>query len=106
MDECVVNRLPMCRATADRKAGRHRHQPRCLVHTETHPGVPQKLFSDAESDRWKRNHDSLGARPSTILMNNERQTGAIRARYDGLTPRMLPAAVTPLSPRRLATEGR
>jgi hypothetical protein len=106
MDECVVNRLQMCRATADRKAARHRHQPRCIVHTQTHPGVPEKLFSDAESDRWKRNYDSLRARLSTILMNNERQTGAIRARYDGLTPKMLLAAVTLLSPRRLAMEGR
>jgi hypothetical protein len=65
-----------------------------------------QLFSEAESDQWERNHDALRARLSAIPAEIERETAAVRARYDSPKPRMLPLAVTLLVPARLAREGR
>jgi len=65
-----------------------------------------KLFSDAESDQWERNHDALRARLHAIPAEIERETTAVRARYDSPKPRMFPVAVTLLVPERIAREGR
>jgi hypothetical protein len=65
-----------------------------------------KLFSDTESEQWQRNHDALRARLAAIPDEVERETAAIRARYDSPMPRTFPVAVTLLVPERMAREGR
>ena len=65
-----------------------------------------QLFSDTESDQWERNHDALRARLHAIPAEVERETTAIRARYDSPKPRMFPVAVSLLVPERVAREGR
>ena len=51
-----------------------------------------KLFSDAESDQWERNHDALRARLDAIPAEILREAAAIRARFADPQPRMFPVA--------------
>ncbi len=63
--------------------------------------VQLELFADPEREQFERNKLSLQGRVKEIPAEIERETGAIRARYENPTPRMFPVAVTFLVPNKL-----
>ena len=60
-----------------------------------------QLFSEPEREQLARNRAGLEARLEQIPGEIERETAAIRTRYQDPTPRLFPAAVTFLVPERL-----
>ena len=68
------------------------------------PGSAQLtlLFSDTEREQWERDTNSLHARLEQIPGEIERETEAIRSRFDGPASRLFPVALTYLVPERLA----
>jgi len=64
--------------------------------------VQLTLFDDPEREQFERNKLSLQGRVKEIPAEIERESAAIRARYENPTPRMFPVAVTFLMPERTA----
>jgi hypothetical protein len=62
------------------------------------------LFSPDEREQYNRDVDALRARLDRIPDEIDRETDAIRRRYETTEPRHFPAAVTFLVPHRLADE--
>jgi hypothetical protein len=59
------------------------------------------LFDDLETDQFERNKDFLQARSKAIPAEIERETAALKSRYDNPQPRMFPVAMTFLVPEKM-----
>jgi hypothetical protein len=66
------------------------------------PPAQLDLWPSQEREQLERNTESLRARANAIPAEIERETAAIRARYQEPTPRLFPVAVTYLLPEGLA----
>jgi superfamily II DNA/RNA helicase len=66
--------------------------------------VQLTLFDEPEREQFERNKLALQSRLKEIPAEIERETAAVRARYDNPQPRMFPVAVTFLVPERVNHE--
>jgi superfamily II DNA or RNA helicase len=66
--------------------------------------VQMELFSDPEREQLERNRDALRARVKQIPEEIDKETAAVRARFDDPQPRLFPVAVTYLVPMKLAAD--
>lgn len=71
----------------------------------TEAPVQLGLWQDAEREQFERNRSSLQLRLEEIPGEIERETAAIRKRYENPSPRLFPVAVCFLIPERIAVKG-